>query len=90
MGTHQFALRLEDEIFEAARKAAAAEGVSLNAWLCEAAAQRLSGQVSASPAGTAEAMAQLADAAGKLGRGWVLVPRAEAGESGWDRIMTDN
>lgn len=90
MGRRDFLLRMEEEQFEAARKAAAAAGLSLNAWLCEAAGQKLYGPGSESPAGTAEAMALLADTAGKLGRGWVLVPVAEAGESGWDRIMKDN
>jgi hypothetical protein len=87
MGRREFLLRMEDDEFEAARKAAAEAGLSMNAWLCQAAQEKLAAEHLPRPADYREALQFLAETAGKLGNGFVLVPGTEVPGSAWDQLM---
>lgn len=87
MGRREFLLRMEEDDFEAARKAAAEAGLSMNAWLAQAAQEKLAAEHRPRPADYREALQLLADTAAKLGSGFVLVPGSEAPGSPWDQLM---
>lgn len=87
MGRREFLLRAEEDDLEAARKAAAEAGLSMNAWLCQAMQEKLAAEHQPRPADYREALQFLSDTASKLGNGFVLVPGSEAPGSDWDRLM---
>lgn len=87
MGRREFLLRVDEDDLEAARKAAAEEGLSVNAWLCQAVQEKLTAGHQSRPADYREALQFLADTASKLGNGFVLVPGSEAPGSPWDQLM---
>jgi hypothetical protein len=78
VGKGDFLLRLDPEELERVRKAAADEGITASDFIREGIGLRF-GQAGISRPETRETLlAEIADTAGKLRRGYVLVPSAEA------------
>lgn len=79
-------LRLEGETHDAVRKAAAAAGLSLNEWVCQAVESQLAGSAPRS-ALRRQVLDEVADVVARLANGFILVPREEVSADQWTQIM---
>lgn len=93
MSKGDFLLRLDPDELDRVRKAAQAEGRTVSDFIREGIEMRLAEAGFPRSVTRESLLAELADTAAKLGKGYVLVPSAEAlppGEPGsWSGIMDD-
>jgi hypothetical protein len=82
-----YLLRLSAEKLAEVHKAALSEGVTLSAWLREAVDAKLAGGDLPRPASRQDVLREVADVAGKLRAGFVLVPCAEVPGSSWSDVL---
>ena len=79
--------RMGPERYSAASAAAAAAGMSLNAFVCKAVDAAIEGGGMSSSAARDLALAEIGDVASRLRQGFLLVPADETGTSHWDHLM---
>jgi len=89
MGSGDHLTRMGPERHAAASKAAAAAGLSLNAFVCRAVDAALEGGGMSSSEARDKALAEVADIAVRLREGYVLVHPDEDAKSHWDQLMED-
>lgn len=93
MGKGDFLLRLDPDELERVRKAAHSEGKTVSDFIREGIEMRLVQAGFPRQATRESLLAEIADTAAKLGKGYVLVPSAEAlppdRPDSWSGIMGD-
>ena len=91
MGQGDFYLRLGPEKLAEVRKAAEGEGLTVSGFIREAIELRLTQGGFPRSASRADVLAEIAEVTAKLGKGFILVPGAEARASGtadpWAAMM---